>query len=324
MPPAHPPRAPGDAVDRRVLPFADRLAATAAARAGPIAPVQAGPDPARPTAAGAISLALHPNRELPVYAAEAADGPGAADCRLEVGDLHRFVRAHHVGGFSWLLRDRLADGQVAADDELLELSRWLGARWRDALAEATGDAPLADHLVADAVARWRAGTPSSTACWRRGGAPGAATPRSSATSWAGSAFRRRRCCCGRGGDGRGEAFRHAHDLFLLSLQAVDDVIDRDEDRALRGSDVPSALGCSPARCSGRRPSSPAGPRPRATEGGFTWFASWLEAFARARRLLAPRGGRRRGRAGSDRHRRRDRGGDRARGHAGAARRAPRA
>ena len=44
---------------------------------------------------------------------------------------------------------------------------------------------------------------------------------------------------------RVNAFLHAHDLFLVGLQAIDDVIDTDEDRALRGADVPSALRCSP-------------------------------------------------------------------------------
>ena len=40
-------------------------------------------------------------------------------------------------------------------------------------------------------------------------------------------------------------FLHAHDLFMLGLPAVDDVVDANQDRALRGGDVPTALGCSP-------------------------------------------------------------------------------
>src|SRR4051812_48612573 len=54
---------------------------------------------------------LHPNRDLPGYAAE-----GTA---VTADRLRRYRRAHHLGGFCWLLRDRLADGQVAGDTELL-------------------------------------------------------------------------------------------------------------------------------------------------------------------------------------------------------------
>ena len=110
---------------------------------------------------------LHPNRDLPVYAAQARDG---SYC-LAPDDLARYVRAHHFGGFAWLLRDRIEDRQVAGDDVLLELSEIFGRRWRDAIADATGEEPLTDMLCR-----------RSTALWRRGTRPGA-----------GGARRRDRC-----------------------------------------------------------------------------------------------------------------------------------
>jgi hypothetical protein len=225
-------------------------------------------------------IGLHPNRELPVYAAE-SNVPGGAKLSLDAGELQRFVRAHHLGACAWLVRDRLADGQVAADDQLVELSRWLGERWRDAIVEATGDAALCDRLIGEAVARWRAGT----AAEHRVLAAGKVNPTRYAAlvrdklGWI--AVPSQALLLGRGGAARGEVFRQAHDLFLLSLQAVDDVIDRDEDRALRGSDFPSALGCSAGALLRAAPKLASRGAAAAARGGFSWFASWLEAFARA-------------------------------------------
>ena len=87
-------------------------------------------------------VGLHPNRDLPIYAAQAADA-GLVPTRSE---LRRFLRAHHFGGFCWLLRDRIEDGQVDADPRLLELAEVFEANWREALAQAMGDGTLAEAL----------------------------------------------------------------------------------------------------------------------------------------------------------------------------------
>ena len=76
-------------------------------------------------------------------------------------------------------------------------------------------------------------------------------------------------------------FLHAHDLYLLGLQAIDDVIDMDQDRALHGSDVPSALHCSAGALVRAAPKLVQRAAATAAAGGFTWFATWLDAFARA-------------------------------------------
>jgi hypothetical protein len=85
----------------------------------------------------------------------------------------------------------------------------------------------------------------------------------------------------RGGAERLRAFRDAHDLFLLGLQAVDDVIDRDEDRLRRGSDIPTWLGCTPGALLRVAPKLVTRAAARAAAGGFSWIAAWLEAFGRA-------------------------------------------
>jgi hypothetical protein len=224
-------------------------------------------------------VGLHPNRELPVYAAQAS-APDAGLCLAE-GALHQFVRAHHAGGFAWLLRDRLADGQVGADDELLELSRHYAAHWRETLSVAAGDSTLVDDLTGDAISRWR----YATSLERRAPGEGKLRPRAYALrvrdklGWIGVPARA--LLLATGGEAREGAFRRAHDLFLLALQAIDDVIDRDEDRRLLGTDVPTSLGCSPGALLRVAPKLASQAAVTAHAAGFSWFGSWLDTFAQA-------------------------------------------
>src|SRR4051794_1814383 len=97
---------------------------------------------------------LHPNRDLPLYAAQGADG------RLAVSPARvaRFSRAHHAGAFCWLVRDRLCDRQIAADARLQQLGGALTGCWRKALADANGDGALTDRLTTEVTARWQRGT----------------------------------------------------------------------------------------------------------------------------------------------------------------------
>jgi hypothetical protein len=252
-------------------------------------------------------VALHPNRELPVYAAQAsaeasaeasagasveasAGASAEASARasvddgglcLPVGALHQFVRAHHAGGFAWLLRDRLADGQVAADDDLLELSRHYAAHWRETLSVAAADAALVDELAGDAISRWR----YATALERRAPGEGKLRPRAYARrvrdklGWIGVPARA--LLLARGAPARERAFRRAHDLFLLGLQTIDDVIDREEDGRLLGMDVPRSLGCSPGALLRVAPKLASQAAATAHAAGFSWFGSWLETFAHA-------------------------------------------
>jgi hypothetical protein len=223
-------------------------------------------------------VGLHPNRALPVYAAQALDGTlGIAEA-----DLTPYLRAHHIGGFTWLLRDRLEDGQVAdPEDGLFELAEVFDRCWREALTDATGDAPLADLLCRRAAARWRRGTGAENrllaACAVR--APIYAAIVREKLSWIGVPSHA--LLLAHGDRRRVPAFLHAHDLFMLGLQAVDDVVDANQDRALRGGDVPTALCCSPGALVRVAPKLVQRAAAVAAESGFSWFANWLEAFADA-------------------------------------------
>src|SRR5262249_25731365 len=118
-------------------------------------------------------------------------------------------------------------------------------RWREALERATGDQTMVDLLIRSATSRWRCGTELE----RRGLATGVVHPTRYAASvrdklsWIGVPSQALILSCGEAA--RLGPFLRAHDLFMLGLQVIDDVIDRDEDRTLRGSDVPTALHCSP-------------------------------------------------------------------------------
>ena len=58
-----------------------------------------------------------------------------------------FQRAHHLAAFYWLVRDRLADGQVTADDQLAQARELLRQRWVDTLTAATEDPGVASSLL---------------------------------------------------------------------------------------------------------------------------------------------------------------------------------
>ena len=214
-----------------------------------------------------------------------------------------YLRAHHIGGFTWLLRDRLEDGQVAdPEDGLFELAEVFDRCWREALTDATGDAPLADLLCRRAAARWRRGTGAENrllaACAVR--APIYAAIVREKLSWIGVPSHA--LLLAHGDRRRVPAFLHAHDLFMLGLQAVDDVVDANQDRALRGGDVPTALCCSPGALVRVAPKLVRRAAAVAAEGGFSWFANWLEAFADAITTWRLDGDRARRRAGRHRHR----------------------
>lgn len=220
---------------------------------------------------------LHPNRALPLYAAQSPNG----GLGLTIVQLNHFLRAHHLGAFAWLVRDRIEDGQVEVDDQLLELAEVFEQRWREAICDGTEDGLLAEALFRRATARWQGGTRAERKVLAAGSvrAPIYAAIVREKLGWIGApsqallqASRDPR---------RVKAFLHAHDLYLVGLQAIDDVIDMDEDRALRGSDFPSALHCSAGALVRAAPKLVRWAAATAAAGGFTWFATWLEAFAGA-------------------------------------------
>ena len=220
---------------------------------------------------------LHPNRQLPLYAAQGPDG----ELGLTAEQLNHFLRAHHLGAFAWLVRDRMEDGQVKVDDQLLDLAEAFEQRWREAIIEGTGDGLLADALFRRATARWERGTRAERNVLAAGSvrAPIYAAIVREKLGWIGAPSQALLQVTG--DRRRVNAFLHAHDLYLVGLQAIDDVIDMDEDRALRGADFPSALHCSAGALVRAAPKLVRLAAARAATGGFTWFATWLDAFAGA-------------------------------------------
>lgn len=228
---------------------------------------------------------LHPNRELPLYAAEDPAAPGGMIVAPERA--LRFVRAHHFGGFCWLLRDRLADGQVQEDAALLELRDRMWERWIDALGAATEDVMLTREVVDDVTARWRRGVRHEREMLRGGTlrpAPYAGMVREKLRWISASSLA---LLIGAGQRERARLFQRGYDLFLLSLQCIDDVKDQREDRALHGRDVPAALGCSPSALLRAAPRLAARAGAIASEGRFARFAAWLSTFAAAIAGRAP-------------------------------------
>jgi hypothetical protein len=218
---------------------------------------------------------LHPNRELPLYAAQAPDGA----LGLDVDELGHYLRAHHLGAFAWLIRDRVEDGQVDPGDHLLELADVFEQRWREAIVDGTGKVVLAETLFRRATIRWQRGTGAERVVLAAGSlrAPIYAAIVREKLAWIGAPSQ---ALLQVSRDPRRlTTFLHAHDLYLVGLQALDDVIDMDQDRALRGHDVPSALHCSAGALVRVAPKLVRRAAATAAAGGFTWFASWLDAFA---------------------------------------------
>src|SRR6185295_7349878 len=223
-------------------------------------------------------VTFEPNRNLPDFVTA---GPAGSDAAPEErARLSRFRRAHHVGAFFWLVRDRLADDQTAPDAALLQLGDLLFQRWALALEEAAGDAALARGVIADATARWRLGTADERRTLSQG--QGGTTPAFHAATvarkldWITAAARTRLLADGE--PQRAQQFQRAYQCFLLGLQCIDDVSDDAEDRALRGSGVAAALGCAPGALLRAAPKLVARSVDMANEGGFARLASWLTTF----------------------------------------------
>jgi hypothetical protein len=232
-------------------------------------------------------VTLHPNRELPVYAAE--DGAGICGDEMSPDRVAAFQRAHHLAAFYWLVRDRLADGQVTADDRLAQAGELLRERWVETLTAATEDPSVAHYLIEEVTIDWERGVRDEKEALRRG----VTTPGMHGRMvldklrWISSASVA--LLIDRGQLERAQLFRRAYDLFVLALQCIDDVNDQKEDEALYGSSVPAALGCSSGTLMRAAPKLAARAAAVAAEGGFGRFATWLGVFARALSTWRPEG-----------------------------------
>jgi len=230
---------------------------------------------------------LHPNRELPIYAAE--DSSSLDGEQMSPDRVASFQRAHHLAAFYWLVRDRVADGQVTTDDKLAQACELLRQRWIETLTAATEDPGVAQYLIEEVTLDWERGVRDEKQSLRRGVTTPGVHGRMVVDKlrWISSASVA--LLLDRGQLERAQLFRRAYDLFVLALQCIDDVNDQKEDEALYGSSVPAALGCSSGTLMRAAPKLAARAAAVAAEGGFGRFATWLGVFARALGTWRPEG-----------------------------------
>ncbi len=225
---------------------------------------------------------LPPVVDLPRFAAEGA-GEGAVGAAL----LGRAREAHLYGGYAGLTLDRLYDGQARARDVSPALRRALAARWAEALGGLHPEPARARAGVA--LARFAVAAAREREAFARGALSFEAYARlvGGKTAWFGLASF---ALLERAAPGRARAFARPFRLLMLSLQALDDAADEDEDRRQRGRSVPELLGV-PARALGlasARLSADAAPIARGA--GFAGLGAWFEARAAALRAEAGAGG----------------------------------
>jgi hypothetical protein len=230
---------------------------------------------------------LHPNRELPVYAAE--DSSSLDGEQMSPDRVASFQRAHHLAAFYWLVRDRVADGQVTTDDKLAQACELLRRSWVETLTAATEDPGVAQDLIEQVTLDWERGVRDEKQSLRRGVTTPGVHGRMVVDKlrWISSASVA--LLVDSGQLERAQLFRRAYDLFVLALQCIDDVNDQKEDEALYGSSVPAALGCSSGTLMRAAPKLAARAAAVAAEGGFGRFATWLGVFARALGTWRPEG-----------------------------------
>lgn len=217
---------------------------------------------------------LEPNRDLPLFAVDAAHRDGLADAVVA-----RYCEAHHCAGFHGLLIDRLADRQAEAPGALAEMLPHTLAWWRAALTSATGDAGVAQAAIDASLRAWRFGV----AVERRGLASSSVTPGRYAQivttklRWigVGTHVMLRSLV----GSDRARAFRKVHERFLLGLQCLDDAVDGDEDRETFGCDYASALGVPRGALVLAAWAFTQQAAARARRDRFMRFADWLDARA---------------------------------------------
>jgi hypothetical protein len=213
---------------------------------------------------------LAPNRALPRFV-----GSG-----IEASTVDRYVRAHHIAAFFWVVADRIADGQCPRTRELTALRKNLLCAWAGALSDALGDRDRARNAIARDLRAWRRGLTSDRVAFRQGDLEPA--------EYFNSVRQRLRCVstCARAmledqnQTREAAVLVRASDWFLFACQCRDDAVDADEDRSLRGASVPDLLGLSPGALVSASARLIAVASEAAKRGGLEVYAAWLRGFAR--------------------------------------------
>lgn len=217
-------------------------------------------------------ITLDVDRALPFYAADETVDPA----RIE-----RFVRAHHAAGFYGVLQDRIDDGQVSREPELIALASLLRRHWWRALAGAIEDPRRARAMVAQAVRRMRYGTRLEMRMRReRGDARLYGQATALKLDWVMLAARA--LLLYSSAPARAASFCRAYRPVLVALQVLDDIADADEDRALHGATTAGALEVSQAALERAAVHLFRRATGDSREAGFPRLSAWLEKrFAHA-------------------------------------------
>ena len=215
---------------------------------------------------------LDPNRRPERYTADRISDPLGAE------DAERWAGAHHCAVFFGLVYDRVADDQVPPVQPLLSTRRAFRLAWERKLAVAAADEAAARETVARSMVALRRGVHLERAAFDNGRleVDDYATQTrdklrwSVATPW---------CQLRLGASERtANLFERCFDLLGMAVQCTDDGVDGEDDRAVRGTSVPSLLGIP----DGGLVMAAAGLVKRATElacsGGFYGLARWLDKF----------------------------------------------
>lgn len=210
---------------------------------------------------------LDPTRNLPLYAGEASsDRHEVAAC----------LQAHHCQAVFGLIGDRIADGQVSPEPDILALRRFFLSEWKTALARAAG--PRSRSRIACGIRSWKRGVASDRAfgSGRRLDLGEYVRTVRLKLEWSGLSAR---CLVENEGDGgRLEAWDRTYAMFMIGLQCMDDAVDLEEDRATRGAAVPDALGIRPQALLSVIAALVPMAEEQARDAGFMKFATWLESF----------------------------------------------
>lgn len=222
---------------------------------------------------------LEPMCDLPAFAADPLDE--TISIPLSDARLRLFQEAHCAAGYFGLLVDRLADGQCRLHPDLPRLRPRLRAHWIAALSRATGDAERARYLVRRSVLDWEAALRHEVEhrLPRRWTAKEYAQCIRGKTSWL--AVTSVGLLESTGQSSRVAGFLEVFDAMLLSLQTLDDGLDAEEDRALRGVSYPDALGVSPGALIKVSSLLCVRAAETASRHRFEKLSSWLERHARS-------------------------------------------
>jgi len=179
---------------------------------------------------------LAPMRSLPEFAREACES-------LDDERVDAFVLAHRAAGFAGLVIDRIVDGQVAGDEQLLYAARFLIDRWIELLIEAT-ELPreTISRSVSQSLERFNAGTEEERRCLEKGIDNGRdyAMFVADKTGWL--ALSAQWMLALHADEAGQSAFEHCFESLVFALQLADDGLDADEDEAIRGRSIPDCLG----------------------------------------------------------------------------------